>query len=289
MDYSINKNINNQQRIRESFMALAVKTFDLSFSTWYQDGYWTDKYIPYCLIDGEKVISNASVNIIDTFWNGKAKRYIQLGTIMTDPAYRNKGLSRHLINEILNDWQDKCDAIYLFANSDVVDFYPKFGFIMETEYQYSMNINAKACTAKKLDISKKEDKDLLKKYYEKNNPFSALPMLNNYELLMFYCSSQMKDCIFYCKEFDSIVIASQDNEALICFDIFCDNDSQLHDIISYVANKDIHYVVLGFTPKRQLGLTINAIDDENDRLFILKDKENIFKSNKVMFPLLSHA
>ncbi|GEM_PF-4184024 len=34
---------------RFAFDQLAVKTFNLSFESWYQSGYWKDKYIPYTL------------------------------------------------------------------------------------------------------------------------------------------------------------------------------------------------------------------------------------------------
>ncbi len=42
---------------------------------------------------------------------------------------------------------------------------------------------------RKLEMSNSEDNFILKKYYERSNPFSAFPMNNNYGLLMFYCSS----------------------------------------------------------------------------------------------------
>jgi hypothetical protein len=36
-----------------------------------------------------------------------------------------------LIQHILDDWRDKADAFFLFANSTTVDFYPKFGFAVK--------------------------------------------------------------------------------------------------------------------------------------------------------------
>lgn len=289
MNLKIDKNIRDNIKLRESFIALAIRTFDLSFESWYQNGYWADKYIPYAMLDGEKVVANASVNIIDTVWNGHPKRYIQIGTVMTDMEYRNKGLSRRLMEQILSDWQDKCDAIYLFANDTVLDFYPKFGFVKETEYQCSMPVVPKSGAIKQLNMSSDEDQAFLKKYYAKSNPFSELPMLNNYGLLMFYCASFMKDCVFYCEEFDAVVVAMQNNDTLMCFDIYCDDNKSLRDILSTVASKKTSNVVFGFTPKDTGDCTVNAIEGEDDTLFILKSKDNVFARNKVMFPSLSHA
>ena len=44
------------------------------------------------------------------------------------------GLSEHT-EEVLRDWTNQCDGMFLFANETVLDFYPKFGFRRETQYQ----------------------------------------------------------------------------------------------------------------------------------------------------------
>ena len=59
MKYKFIKQIKNNSILRSSFFQLAKNTFGLSFENWYEQGFWTDKYIPYSIIDGDKVISNA--------------------------------------------------------------------------------------------------------------------------------------------------------------------------------------------------------------------------------------
>lgn len=92
MNYQLVKQVRENNPLRKSFIDLAVKTFDLSFEEWYQQGYWTDAYIPYAFVERNKVIANASANIIDLRWQGEPRRYIQIGTVMTEPDHRNKGL-----------------------------------------------------------------------------------------------------------------------------------------------------------------------------------------------------
>lgn len=132
MHYKLVKQLKDDNTLRKSFIDLAIKTFDLSFDAWYQQGYWSESYIPYAFVDKNKVIANASANIIDLVWQGQPRRYIQIGTVMTNIDYRNKGLAGQLIQHILDDWRDKADAFFLFANSTTVDFYPKFGFTRPT-------------------------------------------------------------------------------------------------------------------------------------------------------------
>ena len=93
MNYKLDKQIVHNDVLRNSFIDLAIKTFDLSFKEWYRKGYWTDAYIPYALVSNNKVIANASANIIDLVWQDEPRRYIQIGTVMTDVDHSNKGLA----------------------------------------------------------------------------------------------------------------------------------------------------------------------------------------------------
>lgn len=289
MQYKLTNKIKNCDTLRCSFMNLSSEVFGLSFNDWYKNGYWTDKYIPYALTDGNKVVSNASVNIMDTVWQGKTKRYIQIGTVMTDPKYRNQGCGKFIIQKILSDWKDKCDCIYLFANSSVLNFYPKFGFIRTDEYQYGGSFDAaESGDFRKLDMNDKKDIEILEKLYRQSNPFSALPMNNNYGLLMFYCGNFMKDCVYYSENYNIICIMESNRSTIYCYDIFGNSNHNMQKILSSIGNQKAKEIVLGFTPKNTDGLNCNKkIDD--DYLFIFKDKENIFNINYIMFPTLSHA
>ena len=65
MKYKLVKQVVHDDVLRNSFINLAIKTFDLSFKEWYKKGYWTESYIPYAFVDNNKVIANASANVID--------------------------------------------------------------------------------------------------------------------------------------------------------------------------------------------------------------------------------
>ncbi len=288
-EYIYTDKVRDNDYLRNSFNKLAIKIFGLDFEPWYQNGYWGDSYIPHVLIDNQCVVANVSVNIINTVWQNHKKCYIQLGTIMTDNEYRNKGLARWLINKVIDEWKDRCDSIYLFANNSVLDFYPKFGFMKATEYQYQMPISKKNGLVRKLDLISQQDKELLLRKYSQSNPFSALPMEQNFGLLMFYCSQFMKNNVYYVKQYDAIVIAEYDSDTLICYDIFCNGESCLQDILSVMVAANTKTVVLGFTPKQREKYKVSGLHEEDTTLFVLKDKENIFSDNQIMFPLLSHA
>ena len=135
------KNYRDNKELRESFNKLAEATFGLNFEGWYQTGYWGDNYNPYSIVIDGEVVSNVSVNKTNMLVNGEIKHFIQLGTVMTSESYRNRGYIRMIMNEILSDYSEIVDGMYLFANDSVCEFYPKFGFVKSKEYYHTKKVN----------------------------------------------------------------------------------------------------------------------------------------------------
>ena len=142
------KNYRDNEMLRKSFNALAMKTYGLDFEDWYQNGYWGEAYTPYSIVEEGKIVANVSVNTMDFILDGSRKHVIQLGTVMTDEAYRKKGYSRMLMEEVEKDYAGKTEGIYLFANDSVLDFYPKFGFERAFEYGYEKEMTSERKTSK---------------------------------------------------------------------------------------------------------------------------------------------
>lgn len=289
MAYQLCKNVMYDDRKRNAYNALAGQTFGLSFEKWYQDGYWTQSNIPYTLFDGEKAVANISVNRMELVCRGQRFDYIQLGTVMTDAACRKQGLSRFILNEIMNDWMERCDGIFLFANKTVLDFYPRFGFERQLQYRYSLKVENALGDVRKLDMDRMEDRELLEKYYKKTNPFSQLQVVNNFGLLMFYCGSFMKDNVFYSSRWDAVMIAERDENVLVCFDIYCDAGKDFMEVLTSMAPAGVDTIDIRFTPESGYPYEIVSDDNEDDVLFVLKGKGNLFKNKKVIFPEISHT
>lgn len=286
---TFDKSIRFNAAKRKSFNDLAKSTFDISFKTWFQSGYWSDRYAPYTFCLEDRVIANVSVNTIDTLWNGTSRRYLQIGTVMTDPEFRHRGLSRQLMEKVLEDHGDNCDAIYLYANDEVLDFYPKFGFVMESEFAASLPLNNGLACAKKLDLTQPSNVQILLEYYKKSNPYSMMPMLDNFELLMFHCQGPCSNAVFLAEEEQALVIAEQTGDTLYCFDIYCEKGLSLDDCLKSVAYPDVKNVTFGFALRDTAKSSLFRVQEEDTTLFVLKSKENIFAESKTMLPTLSHA
>lgn len=290
MNYYLSKDVMQNPSLREAFDKLAVQTFDLSFEEWYQKGYWSGFNQPYALFHREKAVANVSVNNMEILWNGRIYNCIQLGTVMTDIEYRGQGLSRYLIEEVIRDWEGKCDAMFLFANDSVLDFYPKFGFERVEQYQYHMEIDHGCGGCRKLDIDSCQDREMLMYYYHKRNPFSKVQVINNESLLMFYCISVLKDCIYYSSEYDAVVVAEQENGLLKCYDIYCESGKSLTNILSAVAEAGTRRVSLEFTPYDGRGFETSPIPEDYDCLFMrTKAEKSGWIGERMMFPAISHT
>ena len=282
--YTFYNNIYEHKDIFKSFNHMANTTFGISFEQVGGD------YEPHVLTIDSKVCANVSVNQIPFLYEGKERLYIQLGTVLTDPEYRGKGLSRVLMESILEYWKDKADAIYLFANDSVVQFYPKFGFESQIEYEYEWKaIRRNPISITKLDMSKAESIHIANEAYVHANPYSKLSMVKNVTLFDFYVQRIFKDFIYYIEEYESLVIGEYDGTTFLCYDIFGKQKATLEEILAAMCKTNTERVHLCFTPKDITNFHCKVREEEDTTLFIHKSGEDIFENDKLMFPVISHA
>lgn len=272
---------------RRSFFQEAQRTFGLSFQPWFQAGYWGDRYLPQAFLDGDQVVANLSLNRMDTVRHGRSRQYLQLGTFFVRPDHRGQGLGRLLLERVLAEWTDQCDAIYLFANRTVRTLYPKFGFVQTPEYEFVCPVHSKPSRLRRLDLSVPADLELLHTCYRRSNPYAQLPMQNNFDLLMFYCLGELGRCVWYLEDFHLVAIADPTASPLICYDLYGERRVPLQTVLSALAPAGVAEAKLGFSPLEPFG-TLTALEGD-DTLFFYSGKENPFWEQPLMFPLLSHA
>lgn len=283
------KDYRNNDELRASFNELAKKTFGLDFEDWYQNGYWTHKYNPYSMVEDGKVIANVSVNLTDYLWKGKKRKFIQLGTVMTEEAYRNRGLIRQLMEEIEKDYAGIVDGCFLFANDSVVDFYPKFGFRKSGEYEYVKAVaNTQEATIEQVPMENKEQWDKLQERIEDSASYSDFEPVGNSELFMFYVTKFMRDTIYYDKEQNAYVIADIEDSQLTLHGVFAEQECNLDKLIASFG-KEIKQVRLTFVPKNTQDYQVLSYKEDDCTLFLKGKGFDGFEEDFVRFPELAHA
>lgn len=286
------KDYKENDELRTSFNELATLTFGLNFEQWYANGYWNNRYIPYSYVDGDNVIANVSVNLLDFVVNGKKKRAIQIGTVMTHAEYRNQGLSAGLMNKVLEEYENQYDFMYLFANQTVLDFYPKFGFKRADEYQFSMDYSPTESSTsgiRKLDGSNKDDLDFIYKMACERVPVSnRFGTANTEDLLMFYCLYVFQNELYFVEEEQAVVIFKAEGKQLHIFDVVSKTEVSIDRILSKIAHRDTNKIVFHYVPDYP-GMAIQSEIYHGDDVLFVKTNGNFDYPAQVKHPITSKA
>ena len=275
---------------RRALNALAQRTFGIDFEAWVKDGYFEGDYIPYSLIENGKLLSNVSVNRMQFVQNGAARTYIQLGTVMTDVAHRQRGLARRLMERVLRDWEGRCDGIYLFANLGALDFYRKMGFREGVcEYLYTLRKDGGLSGQ---GTFRPIDESLRARYMDcvrHGAANAALQQVNRFGLQMFYTADLSS--VFYDGDLDCFAVIEEEEDELTVQSVVSRSVVPLRVVLERldIAGKTVR---LGFAPRGEDAALFEArrYDGADDYcLFYRGAPVEDIERERLCFPVLSHA
>ena len=233
------KNYKFDDVLRLSFDALAQSTFGISFEKWYQSGCWTDAYVPYSVVLDGKVVANASANHMHLVIEGQRVDAIQIGTVMTDPLYRRRGLAQNLIENIISDYEKDVDFFYLAADEDAKSLYQKCGFSEIEEVKYTWrNPMAKTLELYPTAMTLPELLGLKKASFLKG---SKLEVVSDEHILAFYYFHGFDEKIYQLKD-GTILLADviHEGEGLRLYDVFS-QEMNLNQILNMTGAKEIKF------------------------------------------------
>lgn len=286
--YKIVKHYRNDKALRDSFNELAEATFGLNFENWYQNGFWGDNYDPYSVVIDGKVVANVSVNRTDMVIGGVRKRLYQLGTVMTYPEYRNRGFIRAIMEEVDKDLAG-ADGMYLFGNDNVVEFYPKFGFVPGKEFLYTRPVaQTGACRMVNVPMDGPEGWEKLRRAMEENQFPLGCRMVDNPGLIFFYVAQFMQESVYYNKELDTWAIAEMEDGSLLLHDVLSAKNITMDAVIAAFGG-EVKSVTLGFAPADTTGFAVKEYHEEDCNFFIRGQGLADFADRKLRIPSLSHA
>ncbi len=285
--------------LRRELNALTEKVFGFHFEDWVANGYFEGDYIPYSLEENGKLVSNVSANKMRFWQHGKIRNYIQLGTVMTDAEHRKQGLARKLMEHVLNEYEDRCEGVYLFGNLGVLDFYRKLGFEEKAQYSYTLKKGAgaeiKARFPKNAEHFQKVspvDGQAKKRYGESVKsavPYGAFDQVNKYGLQMFYTADL--ENVYYAEDLACFAVISRDGDTVELQSVISQKRIPIEQVIGAI---DLEYadLKLGFTPSKDETYLFECAryDGGNDyRLFCRGRQLDSIEKEKLYFPVLSHA
>ncbi|MFT0868280.1 GNAT family N-acetyltransferase [Pseudomonas sp. CAM1A] len=276
--------------LRAELNALTRQTYGFDFEAWYQAGFWQADNQPCSLVRNGKMLANASANLLDFTLDGQHLHCVQIGTVMTAPKARGRGYSRYLMEVLVERWAGKCDLLYLFANSTVLDLYPKFGFrrVIEHEYYQTWSAQQRATTFHPVSLEDGEQRQRFIDAVKKSCPQARLSLVPNVPLTMFYCDGPYREAVFHSSKHEAYVVIEHDGERMVLVDVFCERELVLANVVAELVTATTREVVLGFAPLHSDGFATRVVDSD-DALFVWGAAPTSVEGQALMFPLLSHT
>ena len=285
MNFIKGEAIRKHPQLKQSFFQLANKTFGLNFEQWDALGYWDESYCPYAFEENGEIVANVSTSSGTIILNGTHYQAVQIGTVMTNPAYQGKGLSRKLMENVLLDVAPE-DIVYLFANSTVLDFYPKFGFETRQQATFSLataDLTLKPTEVKKLNIDDANERAFLYEMVSQRMPISdKMSVIHNEAIVMFHALENYQDCIYFVPKFQAIVIAKEAKNRLQIIDVITKSKVEIIEVVQSLPIQ-AQTIELCFTPDTLNIPVIQGILPDEGAMFV-KTKNDVHYPNNVLYP-----
>jgi len=246
-------NYRDDDQRREQFFELVAAVFSgADFRTWYDRGFWLDRYIPYSLVDNDRIIANVSVTLMPLLIDGRTLRGLQIGTVGTLPDYRGRGLSRRLMEHVIETYRDSVNLMFLFANDEVVRFYPKFGFdtYRESVFVSHRPVVPAASPARRLDLSRPAELALLKQRLDRRQPLSRLFGATDYAFITLWHALNIFPQKIYNLEHEGVIAFASCREGVLnIYDLVFEKSFDLEAVLSALVGDDgVKSVRWHFTP-----------------------------------------
>jgi len=262
------------------FDNLIQEVFGFSFAPWLEEELWDQRYESYSIIENGIMLSNICVLKMEMIVQGEKINAIQMGAVATRESQRGKGLSRKLMQHILELYHST--PVFLDANASVADFYPKFGFRQIQFYapEIEMIINNDASQAVKCD-----DAEFIEAIYNRGCFSNKLDCTNTQPIQMFHAIMEYNDDIYFLPDLDVIVIAKQEGSELFIADVIAKNPVSFEELKKFLPFSNVELVEFGFNPD-WLDITAEWTSiDTSKHLFFVKGDWNLPKH--CIFPVMS--
>lgn len=295
--YTLHIGYQDNEHLRKEFNRLTNEVWEFDFENFYQSGYWREDCILYSLFQEERIVSHITLSIFKTTIANQTVKIGQLGTVMTDPDYQYKGLSRFLLEYIETEYKSILSGYFLFANDTVLNFYPKFGYSTIEEYQATWNPNIQVPNTsllEKLDLDNPASLALFQDYVENGFTYNTLNTANT-GLTFFYCYANpdfgFKDSVYYSFDLETVVIYQQEEDSVTIYAIYQKDHTvrQLDEIVNVCCSEDTKTVYFAFSPETEKATYSLYKEEEDITLMATKELIHLFADKQKMIASLSHT
>lgn len=255
---------NSNDKKYQNMLNNLLKDIFFDFQFWYDLNLWDENYESYSIIENNQIVSNICVLKTQILYKQKQYSALSIGGVATKKEYRGKGLSRILMDHIIQKYNGI--PLYLSAHDGVVNFYPKFGFKRVYEklpvYECKINNNNEPI---KLQYNNPKVWNYV---YKRKNFSPKFDCLNTTSINIFHIYwGYLRNHIYELPEIETLVIAKQNGTTLKIIGVFSLKDVSFSELINLLPFKNIKKIEFGFMPYWS-DISYAMEDYETDPLFV---------------------
>jgi ribosomal protein S18 acetylase RimI-like enzyme len=224
----------------------------VSFRRWAEYGGWQENYRVLSLLDGRRIVASASLTRMNLVLHGRSLRGWQLGAVGTDPSYRGRGLQRRVLEQVLAGVGAE-DLVFLFANSDVLGFYPRFGFRRARESVFTAEHRAEPAgpPLRLLAAESAADRAILARVTAEAEPSAMSFGARGYgSIALWYLCNHHSQHLRYVPEHDALIVAERTGSTLLVYDVLVRSGFDLAQQLPRLIDEPIERLEFFYSPAR---------------------------------------
>jgi len=257
------------KKSQEAFCDYVPRVFrTVDFRRWCAWGEWTDDYHAFCVLDGGQVVANASVTRMHLRVEGRDVLGYQLGAVGCVPSHRGRGLARLAMEAALESCGDA--PVLLFANKNVLGFYPRFGFVPRRQslFGVSLTVEPGGARAPVLDLSDASVRAELHALAETSTPVTErFGAWRHGRIASWYAAASFARPLRRLGD-DAWVFAGVEDGTLHIEDVFAREPFDLRPHLPRLVDAPVTSIQFGFTPERWWPDARELAEDTDADLFV---------------------
>lgn len=259
------------------------------FRPWVAHGGWDADYDVWALTEDGRIVASVGRTRMSFVVDRKECAGWQLGAVATAPEQRGRGLARRLMDAVLADIDARGAApVLLFANSSVLDFYPRFGFrrIAQQRQAATLDVAPHGAPAVTLDIGVAQDRARLALHCARARALDVAFGARAYYPTALWHLLHRPRKVLHLADVDAIAVVQREGDCLHLDDVFVPTALDLRALLPRLVDAPVRRVEFGFHPGVSWrGAT--AVEPDPEPLFVRGMPE--LRGGDLHFPDLAHT
>nr|WP_316651799.1 GNAT family N-acetyltransferase [uncultured Gellertiella sp.] len=263
---------------------------DVDFSDWINRGFWPEAYLVHAVVSGENILGTVgATGMTFVFGDGQRREGLQLGSVATAVPERGRGYARLLMERVLTRAERQGRPVLLFANPDVADFYPRFGFrlLVPQRLVLPLAIAPRPSSWRQLDPGNAADCALLFRLCGENPPHGgALSALADATTILWYLCNGLATARISA-DGTVIAICAVDGDCLRVLEWLGPAPPDPGEALGAFVAAPVSWVEFGFVPTADWRIPAPDIIDDPDNLMFWHGPA--LPPGPLCFPAMQHT